>query len=203
MHWVEVDGCQLPKRHGGHPALELCNTRASWREPLSRRSEWLPGYDTLAVWSGYVELLDRDRVAQLRELATASPGAAESVLAEVRDLRHALYPTLLRRDAGEFHTVARYAERAARRMRLTQPAGAPARWRLPDEVELEHPLLAAAHSAAGLLCSPDRDRVRACPGDECGWLFLDRRGRRRWCSMEDCGNRSKARTFAERHRARH
>jgi predicted RNA-binding Zn ribbon-like protein len=37
--------------------------------------------------------------------------------------------------------------------------------------------------------------VRECSGDTCGWLFVDtsRNHSRRWCDMEDCGNRAKAR----------
>ncbi|MBT1157142.1 CGNR zinc finger domain-containing protein [Aminobacter anthyllidis] len=36
-----------------------------------------------------------------------------------------------------------------------------------------------------------RERLRSCP--RCGWLFLDtsRGGKRRWCSMQTCGNREK------------
>ena len=43
-----------------------------------------------------------------------------------------------------------------------------------------------------------RQRVHACP--RCGWLFVDtsRGGRRRWCSMQTCGNREKA----SRHKGR-
>ncbi|HIC80680.1 MAG TPA: hypothetical protein EYP07_06905, partial [Kiloniellaceae bacterium] len=53
-----------------------------------------------------------------------------------------------------------------------------------------------AISAAALLTDPrDRARIKICPGDNCGWLFVDetRNARRRWCSMETCGNRAKAR----------
>ncbi|WP_326556512.1 CGNR zinc finger domain-containing protein [Micromonospora sp. NBC_01796] len=37
------------------------------------------------------------------------------------------------------------------------------------------------------------DRVRRCAGDNCALLYLDtsRPGRRRWCSMQRCGNRHK------------
>ncbi|MGW5195753.1 CGNR zinc finger domain-containing protein, partial [Kribbella sp. NPDC004138] len=42
----------------------------------------------------------------------------------------------------------------------------------------------------------DRAHVRTCPS--CGWLFLDPRGRRRWCSMATCGNRAKVRAHAAR-----
>jgi predicted RNA-binding Zn ribbon-like protein len=50
-------------------------------------------------------------------------------------------------------------------------------------------------SAAELLVSTQLAQVRQCGGEHCGWLFVDRSpaGRRRWCSMADCGNRAKAR----------
>ena len=43
-------------------------------------------------------------------------------------------------------------------------------------------------------------RLKACPGEACGWLFYDRsRNRsRRWCDMTVCGNRTKARTYRAR-----
>jgi predicted RNA-binding Zn ribbon-like protein len=47
-------------------------------------------------------------------------------------------------------------------------------------------------------------RLRACPGDRCGWLFYDRsrNGSRRWCDMAVCGNRTKTRAYRGRRRAR-
>lgn len=50
-------------------------------------------------------------------------------------------------------------------------------------------------SAGDLFAAPQLDRVRRCANPECGWLFLDdsRAGKRRWCSMQSCGNRAKAR----------
>jgi len=46
-------------------------------------------------------------------------------------------------------------------------------------------------------------RVRECDGAACTWLFLDqsRNRSRRWCSMESCGNRAKARRHYHRQRA--
>lgn len=60
-----------------------------------------------------------------------------------------------------------------------------------------HPVLA---SAIELLASARLDKLHSCEGEGCGWLFLDRsRGRpRRWCSMQDCGNRAKARRHYRR-----
>ena len=57
-------------------------------------------------------------------------------------------------------------------------------------------------NAGDLLAGPRLDRVRCCANPECGWLFLDdsRAGKRRWCSMQSCGNRAKARRHYHRSR---
>ncbi|MFN8161240.1 MAG: CGNR zinc finger domain-containing protein [Solirubrobacterales bacterium] len=43
-------------------------------------------------------------------------------------------------------------------------------------------------------------RLKACPAADCRWAFYDRsRNRSRtWCSMEECGNRSKTRSYRAR-----
>ncbi|WP_181788744.1 CGNR zinc finger domain-containing protein, partial [Streptomyces phytophilus] len=51
------------------------------------------------------------------------------------------------------------------------------------------PVLAVARSAADLLADPHRFTVTACPSPDCGWLFLDAPGRRRWCSLGTCATR--------------
>jgi predicted RNA-binding Zn ribbon-like protein len=50
-----------------------------------------------------------------------------------------------------------------------------------------------ARDAIDVLGGPRRARLRRCEGSRCSLLFVDtsRSGRRRWCSMERCGNRSK------------
>ncbi len=44
-------------------------------------------------------------------------------------------------------------------------------------------------------------RLKACRDDACKWAFYDRSRNRSgtWCSMEECGNRAKARTYRHRH----
>jgi predicted RNA-binding Zn ribbon-like protein len=71
-----------------------------------------------------------------------------------------------------------------------------------DVPALDRMLWPLAHSAAELLASSERARVRLCEGEDCGWLFLDtsRNGARHWCDMKDCGNRAKVRRFRERQR---
>jgi predicted RNA-binding Zn ribbon-like protein len=68
------------------------------------------------------------------------------------------------------------------------------------------PLLAAveASAAALLVDRGDAVRLKCCPSEHCGWLFVDETGnaRRLWCSMAACGNRAKARRHYLRATAR-
>jgi predicted RNA-binding Zn ribbon-like protein len=59
----------------------------------------------------------------------------------------------------------------------------------------------ALSAAAVLTDGHEIGRLKSCPADDCGWLFLDesRNRRRKWCSMEICGNRAKARRHYHRH----
>ncbi|MFE6872375.1 CGNR zinc finger domain-containing protein [Kitasatospora sp. NPDC057692] len=57
-----------------------------------------------------------------------------------------------------------------------------------------------ARDAIALFTGPAADRIRECGADNCYLLFVDtsRPGRRRWCSMERCGNRHKVRALRAR-----
>jgi predicted RNA-binding Zn ribbon-like protein len=59
-------------------------------------------------------------------------------------------------------------------------------------------ILAAAHASMEEGTWP---RLKACRSDTCQWAFYDRSRNRsgKWCSMEVCGNRAKARTYRHRH----
>ncbi|MEW2378523.1 CGNR zinc finger domain-containing protein [Micromonospora sp. NPDC047812] len=199
MHWVNVEGYPMPVPLGGHPALELCNTWAGWAAPPSPEREWLRDFDRLAVWTGHVQLLTPTTVGRLRADGRRHPAAAHDVLVATRLLRAALYDVLLDPDdTAAFRHVAEQAQRAAAVAVLKSDRDGLAHWTLPDDVGLPLPLLASAQAATDLLSTPARTEVRACPAVECGWLFLDRRGRRRWCSMASCGNRAKVRAYAAR-----
>ena len=57
-----------------------------------------------------------------------------------------------------------------------------------------------AYSAARLFTEADRTRVRKC--GQCVLHFLDtsKKGTRRWCSMQLCGNRLKVAAYAQQKR---
>jgi predicted RNA-binding Zn ribbon-like protein len=182
---VRVGGTLLPKPLSGHPALELCNTLAGWHEPPEHRHEWLNTPDDLAVWARFAGLVER------------RPQVDGAVLTEIRELRAVAYRLLHDRDETAFPALAEKADEANALRRLTPADG----FRLPPGTEPRLPVHAAALAVADLLSRPARDTVKACPGEGCGWLFLDPRGRRTWCTMAVCGNRAKVRAHAARRRS--
>ncbi len=59
-------------------------------------------------------------------------------------------------------------------------------------------------SLADTLATVPADRIRKCEHDDCLLRFVDtsKSGKRRWCSMETCGNRHKAAEFYAKRRRR-
>jgi predicted RNA-binding Zn ribbon-like protein len=76
-------------------------------------------------------------------------------------------------------------------------------WRTGSQAAIGVPgaLSAVARDAVELLGGSYRERIRRC--GRCTLLFVDRSrpGNRRWCSMQTCGNLSKAADFRARHRS--
>jgi predicted RNA-binding Zn ribbon-like protein len=185
-----VSGVVLPAALAGSPALELCNTFAGWGEPDGH--DYLLTYEHLVIWAREQGLVSSPAAAELR--ATRSP-AADAILGRTRRLRTAAYRALTG-EATDAHwaTIAREAEEAAGAARLVRHDDRVA-WVLPEAPAL--PLHATARVIADLLVDPPR--IGRCPGHGCGWLFVNPRGTRRWCSMAVCGNRSKVARHARRH----
>ncbi|WP_166029383.1 AfsR/SARP family transcriptional regulator [Streptomyces chilikensis] len=189
LYAVRVGEEWLPWTTSGHPALEFCNTYAGWGSsgPLPG-SDWLRRYSALAVWSGHLGLADDHDVTRLLGHASRNPSEATAVLEAARAFRSKLYACLTDPgDAHAFRAVADAAQRAAALAVLTRGDGGLASWRLPPAAGLSLPVHAVALSAAELLMDARRFTVRRCPGADCGWLFLDEAGRRRWCSLATCG----------------
>lgn len=73
---------------------------------------------------------------------------------------------------------------------------------LSDTLHRQPILGLIAVSALSILSDArEMQRVKRCPGVDCGWLFVDetKNARRKWCIMETCGNRAKAsRNYARR-----
>ena len=195
-HLELVQGVVLPKPVGAHPVLDFVNTRSEWTTRGPARTEWLTSYEAFLTWNSYIGLLSPVTVFRLIEQADGRPSEAAQLLRQTLDFRVDLYDVLTGQATDQaFEAVARVTEKASGRRQLVR-IGDEVSWELREDLGL--PLYNLALLAADLLTGSSREHVRTCPS--CGWLFLDPRGRRRWCSMATCGNRAKVRAHAARTR---
>lgn len=199
------DADKPPKLVGGSLCLDLINT-VGWRGRPAASTDRLVDYQTLLHWGAHAGMLGMNDVRRLSAEARRTPGQAARVLASVLALREALV-RLLDPSSGprrvDLALLNDIIGRAPARMTLVT-ADSGYRWLDEQASSLERPLWLLAWDAADLLVSERRERVRACADRECGWMFLDlsRSRTRRWCSMEDCGNRAKSRRHHARTRPR-
>lgn len=193
-----VDGLVLPAPVADEPALDFCNTRAGWGAPQPR--EYLASYEHLVLWAREAGLIAAPVAGRLRRSAKREPEQAGRVLERTLALRDALYAACTDSSPAAWDAVAAEAREASAVAVLIQNAPPGRRWMIPESAGLDLPALELARTAGALLASTDLESVGRCPGEGCGWLFPDTRGRRRWCTMAVCGNRAKARRHAARAR---
>jgi predicted RNA-binding Zn ribbon-like protein len=192
---------------GGALCLDFANT-SSGRGGAQHR-ENLGTYELLLVWCAHAGILDGRERRDLARLAAARPAAAARILRRALALREAIHAIAAalghgaRPPAPAVARLNRELGRAMARARL-RPAAGRFVWEWgPERPTLDGMLDPILRSAAELLVGPVGGRVKQCPGRHCGWVFLDRtkNRRRRWCEMEVCGARAKARRYRARRRA--
>ena len=192
---------------GGRPALDFANTLGGKRGV--RTDEHLTGYPQLLRWAAQAKLLGKGDAGRLAREAAQNPSKAQRAVGEAIALREALHGLFeavahgREPRAADLDTVNMLAAQAQAQRKLVRSGGRLVlRWdeRPGDLLPFLRPLVL---EAVGLLASPDAERVRICAEceeDRCDWVFLDesRGGKRRFCSMADCGNRAKQRRFYRR-----
>jgi predicted RNA-binding Zn ribbon-like protein len=193
-----------PKLVGNSLCLDFIDT-VGWRGRPAAAEDRLTSYAELVRWCGHAGALPARAVPALLAEARRRPEAAARTLADAVELREALARLFAapRRRPADLALVNALLARAPARAAVVA-AGRGYRWRDEDAGDpLEGPLWPIAWDAAALLTSDRRAWVRTCDDPECAWMFLDlsRTRTRRWCSMEDCGNRAKARRHYARVRA--
>lgn len=188
-------------RVGGDLCLDYVNTVDTWQR--TDRVDYLSDYQALVAWAARAGALPTSQAERLLDGAATRQPQAHRVHVRAVALRDALFHVLVpgkRRTAESWlEIVNEELESAMRALRL-RPAQSGYELVSTSGDELDQMLWPVLRAATQLATSPGLERVRSCPGEDCGWLFLDtsKAGRRRWCSMAICGNRMKTR----RHRAR-
>ncbi len=191
---------------GGRLCLDFINT-VDWH--LSDHpEEYLTSYATLVAWSQRARILTEEGARHLLAAAERHPAEAAAALQAAITFREALYRIFLAALANKPPTDDDLALfNAARAQALAHSAiaatseGFAWRW-MVDPQNLGWMLWPIALSAADVLFSPELKEIKQCGGPGCGWLFLDtsKNHSRRWCTMEGCGNRAKARSHYQRKR---
>lgn len=185
---------------GGHEAIDLINTvTARDADPVDR----LESYGRLLEWAALTGAFSGDDIATLKGLAETDAAGAADALQDLKATREALYrviTTLIARQPpdqralqsieGAWKAAIANSVWAAQdgRVALCLPAA---------RAGLDYIRQALALSGYELLRSLRVERTRICPGERCGWLFIDnsKGGRRRWCDMAVCGAAAKSKRY--------
>ena len=187
---------------GNHLALDFLNTH-----PVQNGEavELLPDFDALLRWFQAADLLGSRQATSLRQ-EWGESARAQHVVGAMRELRERLRKEVLSTERGG--TVRREAIDELNHLMAEHPmltrlkaSGSTSSTELWFDPRQPEDLFApVAHSAAMLFSDVDRNRVRKC--GQCVLHFYDtsKKGTRRWCSMQLCGNRLKVAAYAARRR---
>lgn len=171
--------------------------------------EYLNSYRDLVLWSRHVRILSEGDAQTLLRKATRQPNDALAVYHRAIALRETIFRFFCAVAFGNSPQLADLESLNSARLEALSHShiGRAAKgfildW--DDQTALDRMLWQIAVSAAELITSDHLKRVRQCSGDTCDWLFVDnsRNHLRRWCSMDQCGNRAKVRRFFARKRRR-
>jgi predicted RNA-binding Zn ribbon-like protein len=191
---------QTPHEWGGRACLALVNS-VLWRrsgDPQDVLTEY-PKLINLVGQSGGLP----DQAGLLARAAT-DPERAEVALGRATGVREVLYRVFSavaaqrQVEESDRHTLNRAINEAAPHVVLDERL----RPSWDDPMAWDLPCWQAVMSAADLLGAGDLTRLKQCPGERCGWVFVDdsRNRSRRWCEPNQCGNRERVRAHYRRTR---
>jgi predicted RNA-binding Zn ribbon-like protein len=180
----------------GEVALDFVNTAEERGHPDADDALHSPA--DLRLWGRRYGLLTK---------SLRLPRDAEAELMRAREARELLYALFLRTvrgqaarrdDLNRLHALATEAYAAAS-LRAAADGRLGWQWNPSDLATVRHVVVT---NGLHLLQEASR-RLKQCPGEQCGWFFMDRtkRGNRRWCKMSECGQEAKTeRRRQRRHR---
>lgn len=181
---------------GGILCLDFVNTIPDRVDGTDR--DHLTNFNDLIYWSKKAKSIDAAGFSALEKAGIVNERKARDFFSEaiaIRTLVYSIFRSISQShkinssDLKSFNSLkARYFPYLELR---AVKEGFAEQWNFePDQFfSVTAPILKSAHD---LLLSDKLHRVKECPN--CGWLFLDttKNGKRRWCSMQDCGSQVKA-----------
>jgi predicted RNA-binding Zn ribbon-like protein len=191
---------------GGNLALDFANTVS--RRRSDQIEEHLCSYPDLIRWARQACIISSAEANRISWRAEGHPTQAAKVLRHAIELREAVFRIFCaiaahqRPLSSDLQILTVAFQNLSRKAELIWTSkGADWRW-IDQGATLEKILWVVVRSSLDLLTSSDKDRVRECEAETCGWLFMDhsKNRSRRWCDMKVCGNREKAKRFHRRNR---
>ena len=192
---------------GGALCLDFANTLVG--HGAIPKHEYLMDYGDLVLWSQHTHLLTPPEAKSLIREAPRHPSKSLAAFKKALILRELIYRIF---SAVAHNTHPKQPDlnqlNTARLESLQHSFIVQAKQRFSlectDPMALDRMLWPIAISATELLTSIKFNHVKQCAGEGCDWLFLDtsRNHLRRWCTMDECGNRAKMRRRYERVRNR-
>jgi predicted RNA-binding Zn ribbon-like protein len=164
-----------------------------WREPIPTR-----GRDAFATAGSTARWLRaRGLLSSSARLTRAQHRRALDLREGIRALLYANNGERLDREA--FARLARAARRPGVTVELVEPRRA---LLAPARRDVDSALSFIAGLVLESMADGTWQRLKACPGEHCGWGFYDhsRNQTGSWCSMALCGGRAKARAYRRRRR---
>jgi predicted RNA-binding Zn ribbon-like protein len=185
---------------GNELVLDFVNTRpVQDNKPM----ELLPDFGAVLRWFQAADLLDSEQVARL-ERQWEGTTEAQKATEFMKDLRERWREEILAREGGRAirsQTLDELNRVMGMHPMLTRLTKSRAAYSTNLWFEVREPadlLAPLAHSAATLFATGDRKRVRKCANCVLHFHDTSKKGTRRWCSMQLCGNRFKVAAYAAR-----
>ncbi len=167
----------------------------------SGKRKALESYDDLLAWGVETGALGAEDAARLARAAAARPGLAAGAARRAKTARGRLERILVAlagggKPAGDDFELFNVELRAALARRRLAAAGDGFRWSWAEagDEDMGRVLWPVLLSAGELLASGDLRRLRQCPAEGCGLLFVARGGGRprKWCGIA-CRDRATSR----------
>lgn len=186
---------------GGHPAVDFVNTVHDWtRDPPP---DYLRNYTDLIRWNRMAGLIGPIGEANLTRGPERSRALAFREALALRADLHRLFRAIARGEPWPeealAHLDAAVKQTVAWRQLQTEQGRLCCTWNFQNAPPAAV-IGPVAWRAVELLENGELQRLKECPGEHCGWLFIDtsRNRSRTWCSMKNCGNTAKVRRFRKR-----
>jgi predicted RNA-binding Zn ribbon-like protein len=181
---------------GGVLCLDFVNTIPDRFDGSNR--DHLQSFNDLIYWARKAKMIDSGGSASLEKLANGNERKAKDFFTEaiqLRSLIYSLFHPVSQQQRLKASDLEQFNKLVSKYFPFLQLAverdGFAEQWNFESNhfYSITAPIVKSAYE---LLLSDKLHRVKQCPN--CGWLFLDttKNGKRRWCSMQDCGSAVKA-----------